>query len=296
LRITPLADPDRSPTSRRLAWLAASDAGHPLGSAFLRLPSTPGQDHLGELTLAVHPAERRAGVGSALLAQAVAAARAEGRRCVTAQVEEGTPGDAFLAGSGFRRAATLEYARLALESTPPAVVDQPDGYQLLHWDGMVADELAEAFVAARSAMDDMPLGEADFRPVVWDVPRMQAAADAVAARGELLCTMAAVESATGAFVGFTELVLPGDDGGTPGRRLGEGDAQHYGTAVSPEHRGRGVARWLKAAQIATVREEFPRLAGLLTDTAEENTAMRRVNAALGYRTTHRSHFYELALQ
>jgi GNAT superfamily N-acetyltransferase len=160
---------------------------------------------------------------------------------------------------------------------------------------MVPDDLAEAFVAGRSAMDDMPIGETDFGRVVWDVPRMRAAADAVAARGDLLRTTAAVDSATGAFVGFTELVLAGDDGGTPGRRLGEGDAQHYGTAVSPEHRGRGIARWLKAAQIATVREEFPRLAGLLTDTAEENAAMRKVNAALGYRATHREFMYQLDL-
>ncbi|MDH6142226.1 MULTISPECIES: GNAT family N-acetyltransferase [Kitasatospora] len=286
MRITALTDPDPSPTSRRLAWLAEDEAGHPIGSAFLRLPTAAGRDHLGELMLAVHPADRRAGVGSALLAQVVAAAGAEQRRCVIAQVEEGSPGDAFLADRGFRRAATLEYVRLALDSEAPPVPHGPDGYQLLHWDGMVSDELAEAFVAARSAMDDMPIGEADFGRVVWDVPRMRAAADAVAARGELLCTMAAVETASGEFVGFTELVLAGD---------GTGDAQHYGTAVRPEHRGRGIARWLKAAQIDTVRAEFPRLAGLLTDTAEENAAMRRVNAALGYRTTHRTHLYQLDL-
>ncbi|MCC9308788.1 GNAT family N-acetyltransferase [Kitasatospora sp. RB6PN24] len=285
MRIIPLADPDRSPTGHQLAWLAAAEAGHPLGSAFLRLRSAASQEHLGELTLAVHPAERRAGVGSALLAQVVAAAGAERRRCVIAQAEEGTPGDAFLADRGFRRAATLEYARLALDpAAPSAAPEGPDGYQLLHWDGMVPDELAEAFVAGRSAMDDMPVGEADFGRVVWDVPRMRAAADAVAARGELLSTFAAVEAASGDFVGFTELVLAGD---------GTGDAQHYGTAVRPDHRGRGIARWLKAAQIHAVRERFPRLAGLLTDTAEENAAMRRVNAALGYRTTHRTFLYQL---
>jgi GNAT superfamily N-acetyltransferase len=87
-------------------------------------------------------------------------------------------------------------------------------------------------------------------------------------------------------VGFTELVVPGD---------GTGDGQHYGTGVLPEHRGRGLGRWMKAASIMRVRERHPCLDGLLTDTAETNLHMRRINDALGYAPAHTAFQYQLDL-
>lgn len=75
----------------RLAWLASGDDGVPLGSAFLRLFTREGQEHLAELQLAVHGAERRQRVGSRLLKAAVGAAKAERRRSVIAQAVQGSP-------------------------------------------------------------------------------------------------------------------------------------------------------------------------------------------------------------
>jgi GNAT superfamily N-acetyltransferase len=95
--IIPLADPRPAAAGRRLAWLASGDEGVPLGSAFLRLCTKEGQEHLAELRLAVHGAERRRGVGTRLLEAAVDAARTERRRSVIAQAEQGSPADLFLA-------------------------------------------------------------------------------------------------------------------------------------------------------------------------------------------------------
>ena len=126
----------------------------------------------------------------------------------------------------------------------------------------------------------------DFGTVVWDVDRVVAAAEAVAGRGELLHTVAAVDATDGSVVGFSELVVPGD---------GSGDGQHYGTAVLPGHRGHGLARWMKAAAIRHARERHPELAGLRTDTADGNAPMRAVNDALGYVPTHEAVEYQLDL-
>ncbi|MFG2486173.1 hypothetical protein ACGFSI_25885 [Streptomyces virginiae] len=57
-RITPLTDPADTPRTRRLAWLASDADSIPVGTAFLRLFTDPGQAHLAELTLGVHPTER----------------------------------------------------------------------------------------------------------------------------------------------------------------------------------------------------------------------------------------------
>ncbi|MEU7136091.1 GNAT family N-acetyltransferase [Streptomyces sp. NPDC046261] len=291
IRITPLTCSGRVLSGRRPAWLASDADGIPVGSAFLRLFTDAGRDHLAELTLAVHPAERRQGTGSRLLDAVVAAAREDGRRYVVAQAQAGSPGDRFLAARGFRKVLTLTYARLALDAVDTTALAgivgrHHPGYRLTSWHGTVPDDLAATFAASRRAMDDMPMDDTDHATVTWDVDRVREAARAVEERGELLHTVVAVDERDGSVVGFTELVVPGD---------GKGDAQHYGTAVLPGHRGHGLGRWMKAESIRRAREDHPDLAGLLTDTADSNTFMRRINDGLGYTPTHKVLRYQLTL-
>lgn len=291
IRIVPLTDPDVSDASHRLAWLATDENGVPLGSAHLRVFTRPGQDHLAELELNIHPAERRKGVGSQLLEAAVRAAHGAARRSVVAQADDGTPGDRFLRAVGWRKVLRLTYARLPLSDVDPAVLaavaeQSHPGYRLVAWDGTVPEGLADTFVASRHAMDDMPMDDADYGTVVWDLERVRGAAELIAKRGELLHTVAAVDESDGSIAGFTELVVPGD---------GTGDAQHYGTGVLPAHRGRGLALRMKAEAIRRARAMYPGLGGLLTDTADSNPCMRRVNDRLGYRPTHASTQYQLDL-
>ncbi|TLS45194.1 GNAT family N-acetyltransferase [Streptomyces montanus] len=290
-RITALIDPEPAASSRRSAWLASDDEGVPIGSAFLRLFTKEGQEHLAELQVAVHRAERRRGVGARLLEAAVAAARSEGRRSILAQANEGSPGDLFLAASGFRRVLTLAYARLPLADADLTRIDTiaeqvHDGYRMTHWDGMVPSALAQTYAASRRAMDDMPMEGTDYGTVVWDVERVVSAAEVIAKRGDLLHTVAVLDTADGSVVGFSELVVPGS---------GRGDGQHYGTAVLPEHRGHGLGLWMKAHSIRLARRRHPDLAGLLTDTADSNSPMRGINDILGYLPTHKAVEYQLDL-
>jgi GNAT superfamily N-acetyltransferase len=275
VQIKALVDPSGSASSRRLVWLATGADGRPLGTAYLRVPTDGGT---ADLQLVVHAAERRAGIGTRLLDAALAAAPGS---VLTEPVEEGSPGDHFCAARGLRRVLSLTYTRLPLDGDLPTASPVP-GYHLRHWVGTTPPELVETFVLARHAMDDMPMDEADYAPEPWDAARLEFVAAAVADRGEFLCVTAAL-TADGEMAAFTELVVPPD---------GAGDAQHYGTGVLPAHRGRGLARWMKAEQIGWVRSRFPGLAGLLADTADSNAAMRRVNESLGYRPTHRSLLYQ----
>ena len=274
VHVTPLSDPDRSAASYRLAWLAGGEDGRPLGSAFLRVPAV---GDVAELALVVHPAERRAGVGTRLLRAAEAAAGELGMRAVvTEPIREGDEGEFFCRARGLRQVLALTYARLELDRTvPPA--EPVAGYRLIHWEGTVPDDLAGTFARSRRAMDDMPMDDAATVPEVWDVPRLHAVAAAVAGRGDILHTTAAC-GPDGEIAAFTELVVPGSE---------EGEAQHYGTGVLPEHRGNGLAHWMKAEQIALIRSRFPAVTALLADTADSNAPMRRINDALGYRPTHR---------
>ncbi|MFI6768897.1 GNAT family N-acetyltransferase [Streptomyces sp. NPDC050355] len=290
LHITPLTDPAHGAHSRRLAWLASDADSSPVGTAFLRL-FDGGQEDLAELTLHVHPVEHRKGIGSRLLDVAVAAARDNARRCVSAQAQAGSPGAHFLSARGFHKVLTLRFARLPLADVDPTVlaeiIERPHpGYRLASWPGTVPDGLAQTFAASRRAMDDMPMDEADYGTVAWDVDRVRAAARAVEDRGDQLHTVVAIDAHDDSIAGFTELVVPGN---------GTGDGQHYGTGVLPEHRGHGLGRWMKAESIRQAHGRYPDLGGLLTDTADSNTHMRHISDSLGYVPTHTTLQYQLDL-
>ncbi|GAA3115326.1 GNAT superfamily N-acetyltransferase [Kribbella aluminosa] len=284
ITLIPLTDPDYRPFSRRIAWLAAHGDGTPAGSAFLRLDSRGTHAHLADFELTVHPAERRHGIGTLLLRAVAGSARDHDIRTLITDVDAGSAGDRFLQQQGFGIGLTLVYARLDLAHRTPDVPAVP-GYRLVSWEGVAPDDLVQTFTDARAGMADAPTGSISAGADVWDVDRTRHAARLIEQRGDHLSVVAALDRA-GRMAGFTEVVVPGD---------GKGDGQLYGTAVLPEHRGRGLALWMKAAQIHEVRHRFPDLDGLLTDTVDTNTPMRRTNDRLGYRPQRQVHRRKLDL-
>ncbi|MEV8530847.1 GNAT family N-acetyltransferase [Streptomyces sp. NPDC051211] len=276
--------------SHRLTWLAAGADGVPVGVAGLRLFASPGRDHLAELELHVDPAHRRQGAGSLLLSAAVAACRTESRRSLIAEASADSPGEAFAERWGFRQALALDHLILRFDQVDEAGIlrlskAEHPGYRLTGWTGTVPDDLADAFAAAKNAMNDMPVGDLDYGSVDWDADRVRAMAKVVADRGDTLLTIAAVHD-DGTMAGYTEILLPQ---GTPPR------VQQYDTAVVPAHRGHGLGLWLKAAMVHRLRAEYPHVLEIETDNAEDNVHMLAVNRELGFRSYRRTREFQLDL-
>lgn len=276
--------------SHRLTWLATGADGVPVGAAGVRLFTSPGQEHLAELELHVAPAHRRLGTGSLLLTAAVEACRAENRRSLITTAAADGPGESFGERKGFRRVLAFDHLVLRLdeqdESGPRALADaEHPGYRLAGWTGTVPDDLADAFAAAKDAMNDMPVGDMDHGRVTWDADRVRAMARVVADRGDTLLTLAALHH-DGTMAGYTEILLPQ---GAPAR------AQQYDTAVVSAHRGHGLGLWIKAAMVCRLRAEHPGVVEIETDNAEDNTHMLAVNTALGFRSYRRTVEFQLDL-
>ncbi|WP_433245250.1 GNAT family N-acetyltransferase [Streptosporangium sp. CA-135522] len=271
--------------SRRLFWLATETGGAVVGVAGLRLFTSPGQDHLAELELHVRPDRRRSEVGSQLLATAVFAAEVEQRRSLLAAADDGGPGDAFCAARGFRRVLTLDHLLLDIARADDAAADiEHPGYELAGWTGTVPGDLADAFAAAKNAMNDMPTGDMDYGSQTWTADRVRAMAKVLADRGDTLLTIAALGK--GEMAGYTEIVI----------RAGETRrALQYDTAVVPAHRGHGLGLWVKAAMVRRLRAEHPGIVEIETDNAQDNTHMLAVNRRLGFRSHRRTHEYQLDL-
>ncbi|GAA4045261.1 GNAT family N-acetyltransferase [Nonomuraea soli] len=270
--------------SRRAAWLALTPGGDAAGVAALRLFDAEGQAHLCELEVRVRPERRREGAGSLLLEAAVSAADGERRRSMIGVAADPGPGAEFCAARGFDR--VLTFSNLLLDVTGADLdVAAPEGYEAVMWQGTVPDELAEAFAAAKNAMNDMPTGKMDYGVQRWDADRVRSMAKVLADRGDTLLTVAARRG--GELAGFTEIVI----------RSGETRrALQYDTVVVPAHRGHGVGLWLKAEMVGWLRAERPGIAEVETDNADDNTHMLAVNNRLGFRLHRRSSEFQLSLR
>jgi GNAT superfamily N-acetyltransferase len=269
---TPTPDQIRDQlTGDRLSWVARVD-GAVAGVAMLRC-----DDRLAEFGIQVHPAYRRRGIGSRLLAAVAEAARREGSRTLVA--EASASGAAFLEASGFTCVLSLNLMLLKIADASGVDelvrADHP-GYRLVRWIGMVPDDLAETFAVAKSAMGDMPTAEN------WDTARVRDMALAVEKRGDTLLTVAALHGDT--IAGFTELVIPAGE---------EARAIQYDTAVVPGHRGNRLGLWVKAAMLRWLREDWPGVREIETDNAEDNTHMLAVNERLGFRPLRQTRQYQV---
>ncbi|MYS25148.1 Acetyltransferase (GNAT) family protein [Streptomyces sp. DvalAA-14] len=278
-------------TARHVLWLVRGTGADPVATAKLRLSTAPGRRQLAHVELTVHPAHRRMGAGSRLLATVTEAATDAGCRSLAAQVVVGTSGESFLATRDFLPVLRLSWLRLALDEIPEPIAKLPQlphpGYRLVSWEGVVPDEWAAGLVRAKQGMADMPVGGFDLGPAEWDEERIRESAEVVARRGERLLTVAAVAEADGSVAGFTELVLPADDSGV---------AQQYDTAALPAHRGHGLGLWMKAEMLRLTQAGHPEITEVMTDNADDNRHMLAVNTALGFRPRRRSVIYQLKLR
>jgi GNAT superfamily N-acetyltransferase len=268
------------PWTRQRLW-AALDGDDMVGVAALRLPGGPGADRPGEIDIQVRPDRRREGIGTRLLAVAAEGLRADGRTSVIAQVLAETPAIPFLESHGFQCVLTLRGLMLCVDEVPQERLDKlvaagPPGYRLVRWRGTAPDEHASALARAKHAMADMSAYEG----LPWDADRVREMAELVAKRGDDLYTVAAVQGP--AIAGFTEVVVPAD---MPER------AAQYDTAVVPEHRGRRIGIWVKAAMLQWLRGERPEVREIETDNSGDNVHMLAVNEELGFRRQRESREY-----
>ncbi|MEU8801999.1 GNAT family N-acetyltransferase [Spirillospora sp. NPDC048819] len=288
----PAPDPERTarlllgaePGSRRRLW-AVTGGGHMAAVAALRLPGEPGTGRPAEIDIQVRPAHRRRGLGRRLLAVAAGGLRADGRTSVIAQVLAGTPAVPFLESHGFECVLTLRGMLLRLDDVPAGHVarllaEEHAGYDLVRWRGTVPDEHAAALARAKHSMADL----AEYEGTPWDAHRVREMAEVVAKRGDDLYTVAALSG--GVIAGFTEVVVPY---GCTGR------AAQYDTAVVPEHRGRRLGIWVKAAMLDWLAGACPGVREIETDNAGDNVHMLAVNEELGFRMERESMEYQAAV-
>lgn len=258
-------------------WWIALEEGRAVGLTWIELVYREDNRHLCLGQVYVRPAMRRRGIGSALLEAALAGAAADGRSSYVTW--SATPaGPAFSARHGMRHTQDDRVQRLRPADVPGALLERwraaAPGDELVSWAGRCPDDLLEPFAAARRAMNDAPRdapSQEDLLATPELIREMEHEADALGC-SRLVCAGRLPE--TGEVAGFTELLV---------NRHRPQLAYQGDTGVLAAHRGRGLARRLKAEMLVRLRDEAPGVATVETANAVVNPAMLAINAELGFR-------------
>jgi mycothiol synthase len=239
-------------------FLIAREGQRPVGCGFVwtDLPAAYAEAHL-----VVVPAVRGRGIGSALLAELGAVARADGKSELEGEAREDDDASrAFLEHRGYRIVGGEKWLALDLESADELAPELPPGVSIVTR-AERADLTDALFAVAQEGVADIPGSPGpgtyeQFVSIEIERPTRRAELFFIALAGDEP-------------IGYATL----DDFGR--------DAHNGLTAVKRTWRRRGVATALKRTQIAAARRAgFRRL---VTGSEERNIAMRSLNAKLGYR-------------
>jgi len=237
--------------------------------------------HLAYVYPQVPPARRRAGIGTALLRHAAARAAEQGRTTLTAQVRDGSAGQAFAQALGARRGVTEIRRLLDLAAVPAGTLARlraesdraAHGYELLSWEGIVPEEYFGQVAVVNAGLADAPMG-AGTQAQSWDADRVRDGQRLVELLGMRRYTVAARCSGSGDFAGLTVLSI---DPETPDWGIQEM------TAVTRPHRGHRLGLLVKTAMLQLLAEREPQLRRVVTSNGDSNSHMIAINAKLGYR-------------
>lgn len=285
--------------ARRLR-LVALDGERAVGSLSLMAPLRDNLE-LAYLFPRPHPDADADAVLDTLWAAAQPFFDEDGRRVVHVWAEHPAPTDRTPAedlvvprtGAGALvrddRARWLERTGFVLEQcerysvldVTPEVLERAAGltadgtaYKIRVWAGPTPEELLDGMAALHRRMSvDAPSGDMDLEEEVWDADEVRALDRRTEAMGRLALTAVAL-AADGVPVAYTVLTHPRD--------LPE-VAYQDDTLVHGEHRGHGLGRLVKAANLAQLAQEAPSVRRVHTWNAVENSHMLAINEELGFR-------------
>lgn len=167
-----------------------------------------------------------------------------------------------------------EAAGAALRAESGSSAGQDHGYDVVGWEGACPPEDAAALARLLGRMAaEAPAGEVERATEAWDVARLRAEERAREEMGLTVITTAVRDRATGRLVGHSDIETFADLPQV---------AYQGNTLVHPEHRRRGLALLLKAANVSRLLRLRPEADRLYTWNAAENRAILRANAELGF--------------
>lgn len=289
--------PDGTPSERREMYVAR-EGGRPVGAAKLRLPIAD-NTKAAHLDITVQPAERRRGIGRQLFEAMRARATEFGRETMDGLVggplDEVPPGKHFAAALGASEALAKIRYQLNLsafdEDLLHALEEDAEAhsheYGLVQWVDRAPEQYLDDWASLEGRVtSDSPQGELAVEDVRWDGARCREWEDQTIARNRARLVTGARHLETNRLVAISHLAIS---------RSRPTLADQWGTVVSPEHRGHRLGKRIKIANLRNLLRAFPTAEAITTSTAFDNSYMRAVNEAIGFREVERYTVWQVSL-
>ena len=152
--------------------------------------------------------------------------------------------------------------------------ERASDYELMFVDSPLPEEIIEDFCNLAEVMNTAPREDYEQEDEEVTPARMRGYEKQVHDAGGQLHHCVAVHKPTGDYAGYTTIRT---------KSLEPDAADQWDTGVDPEHRNKGLGRWLKAANIKDVVERFPEVERVTTDNAGSNAPMLNINIEMGFR-------------
>lgn len=286
----------------RHVYVAGLDNGT-VGMCSVELPLRE-NTHTAGIDVLIAPAQRRRGLGRALLEHAEAVAGERGRTSLygyhevppraagggaTVPAKSGAgglpldePAVAFAVALGYELEQVERSSRLILPAPPDLLARleaeaaaRAGEYLLTGWDDSCPEDLVDGYALLKARMStDVPIAGLDWEGEEWDASRIREDERALARSGVQSTVTAALHPATGEMVAYTVLNWRP---GVPAT-IAQQD-----TLVVGEHRGHRLGMLTKVANLRRAQARWPSARSVLTWNASENQHMLAINIALGFK-------------
>ncbi|MDI9902218.1 GNAT family N-acetyltransferase [Rhodococcus sp. IEGM 1409] len=243
---------------------------------------------LAEFRMYVTPHAQRRGVGRALAELVEVDIAGFGVRRIRVTALAGSAAEHFLQKFDSHR-VLLRLANQVQHLDPSnaevARAETRPGYRIVSWRNRTPDELVRSFSDALNRLLDAPGADLQIPERNWGVDEVRSWEQKMTGGSQTLLVCCAVDDGVGEVAAATVVTVDFHD---------STHASQHDTVVLPQHRGHGLAQWVKEQQASVLAAEFPLLRAIYTTVNAENHPMLTVNRRLGYQTVAERILVEIA--